>query len=366
MNELASLRDLGEALDTELRGPSPGLRDEVLTAFGQQSAQTIRVPRVARASSAGQVAGNGHWIRPPRMRPWLAAAAVTATAAAAAVAVVVNMAATAPTTGDRLPTVTTAYVISRTERALIAAEHRNLIQETHTVGQGAGFALPPGPGRTAVTTRAVSWTYRGLSRTEGLTAAGRRVFDASVTYRYAPARVTISSETINDIARTWWRGRQSFRVHGAPVWSQRHSCPAAAPPSPAGSPGSNWPAQIRLALKCGAYHVAGTGQIDGVSAIKIVPRYQRPPRGVHLVSQAVWVSRSTYLPVRVRWSWPRGHGLPGGRLTGDFTWLEPTPANLASLRVTIPHGYRQLPPDGIGGAELFMAPDFAGVVWPSP
>jgi hypothetical protein len=45
MNELTSLRDLGEALDQELRGPSPQLRHKVLTGIGRQPGRTARAQR---------------------------------------------------------------------------------------------------------------------------------------------------------------------------------------------------------------------------------------------------------------------------------------------------------------------------------
>jgi len=45
MNELTSLRDLGEALDQELRGPSPQLRHKVLTGISRQPGRTRRAQR---------------------------------------------------------------------------------------------------------------------------------------------------------------------------------------------------------------------------------------------------------------------------------------------------------------------------------
>ncbi len=169
-----------------------------------------RLLELAGARGAGQEAGPGRRARRPRMRLWLAAAAVAATAAAAGAVLVAGPAATAPATGaGGLPPVTTAYVIGRTKHALAAAEHRNLIERVRTVSQGSGtgfIILGPGPGRSAVVPQAVSWYYRGMFRMAGFTAAGRRVFDASHTDRYGPERVTISSENVNYISRTWWRG----------------------------------------------------------------------------------------------------------------------------------------------------------------
>ena len=311
-----------------------------------------------------------------RPRIVLVAAAVTGAAAIVVAAVLVTTGAprrvprpaiSSPPAISPLSPRVAALVISRAEQALTSAERRNLIQEIHAVGQAASFTLAvPGRYRAASAPRAVTWAYRGLIVTEGLTDAGQRVFDASIRYGYAPHRLTISSETVNDTWKTWWRSSVPIHMRGrlVPIWLLPHSCPSVSLPSPSGSFGSNWPGEIRLALRCGDYHVAGTASIDGVSAIKIVPKYRRPPHGLRFMSQVLWVSRSTYLPVRVQWSWPRGHGLPRGTLTGDFTWLAPTRANLASLRVTIPPGYRQLPPDGLGGAGFQMAPGFVRVVWP--
>jgi Sigma-70 region 2 len=59
---------------------------------------------------------------------------------------------------------------------------------------------------------------------------------------------------------------------------------------------------------------------------------------------------------RQRYDISRPDARPDASLTGDFTWLEPTRANLASLRVTIPHGYRQLPADVDTGAALSWNP----------
>src|SRR6516164_9054752 len=67
MNELTRLRDLGEALDRGLRGPSPQLRQTVLTGIGQPRARALRGHRWAG------------W-----MTPLAAAAAVTAVVAGTA------------------------------------------------------------------------------------------------------------------------------------------------------------------------------------------------------------------------------------------------------------------------------------------
>jgi hypothetical protein len=87
MNELTSLRDLGEALDQELRGPSPQLRHTVLTGI---SAQPGRATRVRPWSGPGwrlvvtsglAVALAGALLTAPAIRLWGASSGASAQAA---------------------------------------------------------------------------------------------------------------------------------------------------------------------------------------------------------------------------------------------------------------------------------------------
>jgi uncharacterized membrane protein len=75
--------------------------------------------------------------------------------------------------------------------------------------------------------------------------------------------------------------------------------------------------------------VAGRQLIDGIDAIKITGN-----NGL----DTLWVSPSTYLPVRVMLS------LRKVQVQTDFSWLAPTPANLAQLNVAVPAGFRQVAP----------------------
>src|SRR5204862_483144 len=72
----------------------------------------------------------------------------------------------------------------------------------------------------------------------------------------------------------------------------------------------NWPAQIRRALSCSHYRVAGHQWVDGIHAIKIVSVTPAASR------QTFWVDPATYLPVRALWKWPPGHGAHGMSLAG--------------------------------------------------
>jgi hypothetical protein len=347
-----------------------GIRpDAALPEPGELAAARSRLTAAIAAAHVDGPAPTAGPRRPRRFRhrrAALVAAALTGAAAIGVAAVLVTPggprqvprpAISSPPAISPLSPRAAALVISRAEQALTSAERRNLIQEIHAVGQNIYFALPPGPGRDAFTNRAVILVHRGLILTQGLTAEGQRLFDASLRYIYAPHGLTLSSVTVNYTARTWWRNRVHQHMRAVPIWSPPHSCPAVTP-SPAGSPGSDWPAEMRLALRCGQYHVVGTGRVDGVSVIKVVQYRRLPHRARLITSQVVWISRSTYLPVRVQWwwSWSRSHGVAQQSLTGNFTWLEPTQANLASLRVTIPRGYRQLPPKGPGGVAVPTPP----------
>ena len=67
--------------------------------------------------------------------------------------------------------------------------------------------------------------------------------------------------------------------------------------------------EIRTALSCGWLRVAGAGQVDGVSAVKLTGT----PGGV---TATIWVSASTYLPVRITTTWPT-------YVLQDTQWLPP-------------------------------------------
>jgi hypothetical protein len=76
--------------------------------------------------------------------------------------------------------------------------------------------------------------------------------------------------------------------------------------------------------------IVGRQRIDGVETIKLVQV------DTHSTGSALWVNAKTYLPVRTQ--------DPGGTVTTDFRLLPATPANLARLHVTVPRGFRQVPP----------------------
>jgi hypothetical protein len=92
---------------------------------------------------------------------------------------------------------------------------------------------------------------------------------------------------------------------------------------------------LRTAISCGALAAAGHQRIDGIEATELASR------AGSLISETIWVSPATYLPVRVVVR--RAPGSPVGQQTVDITWLPPTSENLAELTVPIPAGFRQVP-----------------------
>jgi hypothetical protein len=125
---------------------------------------------------------------------------------------------------------------------------------------------------------------------------------------------------------TWWRA--SLPGLAGPAGPSGSSyCGPAVQLQP--GPGNGWPAFIRGELNCGEYAVDGRQWIGGIDAIKITGN-----GGL----DTLWVNPATYLPVRIVVT------LRKVQIQTDFGWLAPTPANLAKLNVTVPAGFRQVPP----------------------
>lgn len=289
----------------------------------------------------------------------LRAAVATGTALAAAgvaVTVVTSTAVTVPggvarSTVPRVTARDASYVFRQTEQALTMAERENLVEEIHTVGHHYGLGLTQvstvhfnGGGTGTVIRQAgptaaqeMIWSYRGQLREQGLDAVGRPVFDASGTTARSPAGpksvlMRVSGTGIDYRAKTWWHAAVRLRL---PASAHPAACASAYLPPPVGST-VDWPAEIRTALSCGHYRIAGQQQLGTARAIKLV---SVKPDGPY--SETLWVSPATYLPMRLTWHWLDQRGAGPGTLTGDFRWLRPTAANLANLRVTVPHGFRQ-------------------------
>jgi hypothetical protein len=258
---------------------------------------------------------------------WVAGAAAALTAGAVALAVIGVPGARHHGSG---PVVDAAYVVQHVDSALSAAGPGEIGQMMVTI-RGA---LPPGGA-----TIAEEWSYGGRWRAVTKSPAGHPVYDEGSS---ASSVYTVVSYP----ARTW--ARQHGRGLPAPPVSGRRGCeplanggPKLIPPGLAGigfptSPLRATVAQVlRTAISCGTLAVAGRQRVDGIEAIELTSRLDR------VISETVWVSPGTYLPVRVVVR--SAPGKPGFLQTADITWLSPTQQNLARLTVPVPAGFRQVP-----------------------
>ena len=267
-------------------------------------------------------------------------AAVTAALTAGAVA----LAALGVTGAHQGGIATTAYVVKRVDGALSAAEPGQIAQMTVTTTRSG-----VGPGGTTATTTAEEWSYDGKWRSVTYSSAGHPVYDEGFS--------TSSGYTlVNYQTRTWARqagtrpalpslGPLAGFGRPAPVSGPRGCEPvvAAAPllVRP-GLPGigvsaSSLPAAsaLRAAVSCGTLAVIGRQRVNGIEAIELTSRPGSP------ISETIWVTPGTYLPVRVVSR--SAYGQPGLQQTADVTWLSPTAQNLAKVTVPIPAAFRQVP-----------------------
>jgi len=233
---------------------------------------------------------------------------------------------------------TTAYVVKRVSSALSAAEPGAIAQMTVTTRTAALS------GGKVTTTIAKEWSSGGQWRLVTYSPDGRPLYDEGFSSQGLYTLVSYQ-------ARTWARqpglgpGPAGVSVLPGPPGCDSPS--AAAVPlmfgyglpgtgSSAGSLPSTVARELRAAVSCGSLTSAGRQRVDGIDAIELTSRPDSP------VSEKVWVSPSTYLPVRVSVRVAFGK-LPGRQQTASITWLPPTPQNLARLIVPIPAGFRKVP-----------------------
>ena len=268
-----------------------------------------------------------------------------AVAAAAATAGAVALAALGVTGAHQGGIATTAYVVKRVDSALSAAEPGQIAQMTVTTTRSG-----VGPGGTTATTTAEQWSYDGTWRSVTYSPAGHRVYDEGFS--------TSSGYTlVNYQTRTWARqtgmrpalpslGPLAGFGRPAALVSGPHGCEPVVAAAPLlfrpGLPGigfsaSSLPAAsaLRAAVSCGTLAVAGRQRVNGIEAIELTSRPGSP------ISETIWVTPGTYLPVRVVSR--SAYGRPGLQQTANVTWLSPTAQNLAKVTVPIPAGFRQVP-----------------------
>lgn len=94
------------------------------------------------------------------------------------------------------------------------------------------------------------------------------------------------------------------------------------------------PQEIKQALDSGAFTIVGNEVINGQPTIHLHDKGSVPGFLGASPFDDLWVSQSSYLPIRVSGG-PRHE-------SQDYTWLPPTPENLALLTPPIPAGYQEI------------------------
>lgn len=195
---------------------------------------------------------------------------------------------------------------------------------------------------------AEAWYYQNgreiLTRSEIFSASGRPGFDQG----YAATSTSATWTSVSYGAKTWSTSTvqaDKLRPPGQP--GLRGTCLAAICLNLRQDPGA-LTSDIREALSHGQLTRDGTEDINGINAIKLVAVVTKPQASGQFAfvgRTTLWVDPATYLPVRIRTNLTAtlGHGQTTHMVnTSDVSWLPPTSANLADLRVPIPAGFTQV------------------------
>jgi hypothetical protein len=267
-----------------------------------------------------------------RRLAWRSAVGVVAAACAASVVAVVL-----PTASDGGESVAlAASVVKRVDNALSTSDIAQMTITTRgpLASSCSGGECRVVPGKTATTT-AEEWSYGDQWRSVTY-LDGRPVYDEGTNSSSVYTFVSYQE-------RTWARARQPGFGGVSVQLPVAHGCgPFASagarlfqPGLPgidfsASSPPATMAAALRAAVSCGTLAETGRQRVDGIDAIKLISR----PGS--MISETIWVSPGTYLPVRVVVDW-------GFRaVTANVTWLQPTTENLAKISVQIPAGFRHV------------------------
>lgn len=104
------------------------------------------------------------------------------------------------------------------------------------------------------------------------------------------------------------------------------------------------PAGIRSEIASGRLHFIARTTLRGRPAIELgMSLSQGSNAAVRVPTARLWVNASTYLPMRQLLTFSDGK-----RDVTDYTFLQPTPANLARLHLVIPAGYQRISYPGQG------------------
>jgi len=291
--------------------------EDLLRQGMERFAEQVPVPR-----------GLAHRAARARRRRRLAIrAAVVAGSAAVTAAVVIVATGGAGAGGSAMQARTTAYVISRVEKAVVG-------QHLVLRGRASGDWGP-----------SIYWAYGPRNRFEELTGSGEP---------FLVQGTALIGGKLTGVYVTYYNRKWSLLPEGvapASACSRTGTLEMAGPAAPA----RNWPAFVHATLACGAATVTGHAQVDGVETVRITGSpvtVKLPPGEARAVREkwvrsrwTLYVNPQTYLPVRVSGS-SRTFGGPApstySTSVTDMRWLPPTAANIAQTLITIPAGFQQV------------------------
>ena len=288
-------------------------------------------PRIGMPGSAPTTARPRGPAASPRRPVLRSAAAVAAALTAGAVVLEAILVPEAFHNGNDGPMVNTAFLVKRISSALSAADRGEIAQMTVSTRAAATSG-----GQTEATT-AEEWSFGGQWRSVTNSPARHLLYDEG-------SGTSSPYTLVSYLTRTWARqpglGHPSARrsdpqgcasmVAGLPLLFQ----PRLPDSGLSAHPLLTVVGDLRAAVSCGTLAGAGRQRVDGIEAIKLTSR----PNS--MISETIWVSPGTYLPVRVVIR--AAYGKPGPLQTADITWLRPTAQNLARMTVPIPAGFRQV------------------------
>jgi hypothetical protein len=275
----------------------------------------------------------------------VAAAMVAALAAGASAVALRTIAAPSPgRNGTVGPTDRGSYVVKRVGSALLAAEPGEIAQMTVTTHGAAG------PGGTTGSTTSTEWSHGDQWRSVATSSPGHPVYDEG-------SSISSLFTLVSYLTRTW--ARQPGLGRPAAAASGPGSCESVVAALPQlfqpGLPGTGFSTtspltvtgDLRAAVSCAALAVAGRQRVDGFEAIELTSRPDSK------ISETIWVSPSSYLPVRVV---IRPAPTKPESLTAGITWLPVTAQNLARLAVPVPAGFRHVRLAGAVTAASHLTP----------
>jgi hypothetical protein len=262
-------------------------------------------------------------------------------ATAAGLAVAIPLATQAgPQPAARLQAQTAAYVVGHTERSIATTSNTD-IEVARVIWHDSSPNMLLLPHYRFVSARI--WTYGAATREEFDAAGGRPLIDeGSVNPMARPGRKRPGSFTgVNYSAKAWWHesipATNEFDLPAPPAGCNAgptvsmQLLPYAVPFETASR---QW---LRYDLRCGYFRLAGGQHVAGINAIKIVSSSAGRTRPG--VTEVIWVSPATYLPVQSRTYLT---GDPRQWSQTDYRWLPVTSRNLALLSPPIPAAFRRV------------------------